>query len=154
MLSVCWGVSTPPFCFLPLPFIVVSSFLNGVPWVGTCPISPSLQLFGVVVRTEKYGRVRHKALNVIMTVYPLDTSFFSVVLFYFSVFPALWNNMKCHYQWLVTSFILSYIHAKEDSPHGRGGVFPWARSLTRCRHQHGPISLLPPTLVFTILDAT
>ena len=90
----------PPRLFVSLYslFIVVSFLLNGVPRVGTCPISSSLQLFGVVVRTEKYGRVKHKALNVIMTVYPLDTSFFSVVLFYFSVFPALWNNMKCHYQ--------------------------------------------------------
>ena len=71
--------------------------LNGVPKVGTCPISPSLQLLGVVVRTEKYGRVRHKALNAIMAAFPLDTFVFSVVLFCFSTFPALWNNIECHY---------------------------------------------------------
>ena len=105
-------------------FIVVFFLLNGVPRVGTCPISPSLQLLGVVVRTEKYGRVRHKALNVIMAAFPLDTSVFSAVLFCFSVFPALWNDMECHYQWQVASFILGYIHAEEDSPHGRGGAFP------------------------------
>ena len=89
----------PPRLFVSLYslFIVVSFLLNGVPRVGTCPISSSLQLFGVVVRTEKYGRVKHKALNVIMTVYPLDTSVFSVFLFYFSAFPALWNDLECHY---------------------------------------------------------
>ena len=31
--------------------------------------------------------------------------------------------MECHYQWQVASFILDYIHAEEDSPHGRGGAF-------------------------------
>ena len=77
-------------------FIVVPFFLNGVPGVGACPISPSLQLLGMVVRTEKYGRVRHKALNTIMTAFPLGTSAFSVVLFCFSVFPALWNDMEYH----------------------------------------------------------
>ena len=103
--------------------------MHGVPRVGTYPISPSLQLLGVVVRTEKYGHVRHKALNAIMAAFPLDTSVFSIVLFCFSAFLALWNNMEFHYQWQGSSFILGYIHAKEDSPHGRGGVFlglgPW-----------------------------
>ena len=104
-------------------FIVVSFFLNGVLGVGACPISPSLQLLGMVVRTEKYGRVRHKALNTIMTAFPLGTSAFSVVLFCFSVFPALWNDMECYYRWQVASLILDYIHAEEDFPHGRGGIF-------------------------------
>ena len=80
-------------------FIVVSFFLNRVPRVDACPISPFLQLLGVVVRTKKYGRVRHKTLNAIMTTFPLDTSVFSVVLFCFSAFPALWNDMECHYEW-------------------------------------------------------
>ena len=88
MLSMCWGVSAPPFCFLPLPFIVVSSFLNGVPWVGTCPISPSLQLLGVAVKAEKHGYVRHKALNAVMAAFPLtfpfsSLSFFALVLLLF-----------------------------------------------------------------------
>ena len=78
-------------------FIVVSFLLNGVPRVGTCPISPSLQLLGVVVGTEKYGRVRHKALNAVIAAFPLDTSVFSVVLFCFSAFPALWNDLECYY---------------------------------------------------------
>ena len=78
-------------------FIVVFFLLNGVPRVGTCPISHSLQLLGVVVRTGKYGCVRHKALNAIMAAFPLDASIFSVVFFCFSVFPALWNDMECHY---------------------------------------------------------
>ena len=122
---VCWGGLHPaPSVSLYSFFIVVSFLLNGVPGVGVCPISPSLQLLGVVVRTEKYGRVRHKTLNAIMTAFPLDTSVFSIVLFCFSVFPALWNDMECHYQWQVASLILGYIHAEEDSPHGRGGVFP------------------------------
>ena len=99
-------------------FIVIFFLLNRVPRVGICPISPSLQLLGVVVRTEKYGRVRHKALNAIMVVFPLNTSIFSVVLFCFCAFPALWNDMEYHYQWQIASFILGYIHVEEDSPHG------------------------------------
>ena len=127
---VCWG-SPRPFLSVSLYslFIVVFFLLNGVPRVGTCPISLSLQLLGVVVRTEKYGHVRHKALNAIMAALPLDTFVFSVILFCFSAFPALWDDMGCHYQWQAVSFILGYIHAKEDSPHGRGGVFPWAGPL-------------------------
>ena len=110
-------------------FIVIFFLLNGVPRISTCPISPSLQLLGVVVRTEKYGRVRHKALNAIMTTFPLDTSVFSVVFFCFSAFPVLWNDMECRYRWYVASFTLGYIHAKEDSPMAEEGFFlglgPW-----------------------------
>ena len=145
-----WGGSLPCLSVsIYSIFLVVSFLLNGIPRVGTCPISPSLQLLGVVVRTEKYGRVRHKALNAIMTAFPLDASDFSVVLFCFNAFPILWNDMECHYQWRVISFILDYIHAEEDSSHGRGGVFPWAGPLAQCRHRHGPISLLAPTLIIT-----
>ena len=118
------GGSQPrPFVSFPSLFIVISFLLNGVPGVSVCFISPSLQLLGVVVRTKKYGRVRHKALNAIMTVFPLDTSVFSVVLFCFSAFPALWNDIECYYRWQVTSLILGYIHAEKDFPHGRGGIF-------------------------------
>ena len=61
---VCWG--SPPFLFLFTPlFIVIFLLLTGVFKVGTCPISPYLQLLGIVVRTEKYGCVRHRALNAI-----------------------------------------------------------------------------------------
>ena len=87
------------------PFIAVFFLLNGVPRVGTCPISPSFQLLGVVVRIEKYSRVRHKALNAIMAAFPSNTF---VVLFYFSTFPAPWDDRKCHYWWQVTSSILGY----------------------------------------------
>ena len=76
-------------------FIVVFFLLNGVPRVGICPISPSFQLLGVVVRTEKYGHVRHRVLNAIMTVFPLDTF---VDIFYFSTFSAPWGDRECHYQ--------------------------------------------------------
>ena len=133
-------------------FIVIFFFPNGVPRIGTCPISPSLQLLGVVVRTEKYGRIRHKALNVIMAAFPLDTS---VVLFCFSTFPAPWDDKECQYQWQVASFILGYTRAEEGSPHGRGrvfpphdqgGIFPLVGPLTQCRHRHGPTSLLPPII--------
>ena len=78
-------------------FIVVSFLLNGVFGAGTCPISPSLQLLGVVVRIEKYGHIKLMALNAIMAAFPLDTSVFSIVLFCFNAFPALWNDMECHY---------------------------------------------------------
>ena len=94
---ICWGASPHFSTSLYSLFIVVSFLLNEVPRVGTCPISPSLQLLGVVVRTEKYSRVRHKALNVVMAAFPLHTSVFSVVLFYFSALPALWKYLECHY---------------------------------------------------------
>ena len=66
-------------------FIVISFLLSGAPRVGTCPVSPSFQLLGVVVRTKGYGRVRHKTLNAIMAVFPFNTF---IVLFCFSTFPA------------------------------------------------------------------
>ena len=91
------GLYPTPSISLHTLFIVVSFLLNGVPRVGTCPISLSLQLLGVVVRTEKYGSVRHKALNAIVAAFPLDASVFSVVFFCFSAFPALWNDMECRY---------------------------------------------------------
>ena len=87
--SVGEGGGSPSFCFSLSPFIVVSFFLNGVPRVGTCPISLSFQLLGVIVRIEKYGSVRHKALNAIVAAFPLDVPIFSVVFFCFSAFPTL-----------------------------------------------------------------
>ena len=108
-------------------FIVIFFLLNGVPRVGICPISLSLQLLGVVVRTEKYDSVWHKALNVIVTVFPLDASVFSVVFFCFSVFPVSWNDMECRYWWYVASFTLGYISAEEDSPMAEEGFsLGWA----------------------------
>ena len=125
MPLVGWGVLTPILSIsLYSLFIVVSFLLNGVFGASTCPINPSLQLLGVVVRIEKYGRVKLMALNAIMAAFPLDTSVFSIVLFCFNAFPALWNDMECHYLWQVASFILGYIHVEEDSPHGREGAFP------------------------------
>ena len=81
VLLVCWGGGSPPSVSLYSPFIVILFLLNGVPKVGTCPISSSLQLLRVVVRTKEYGRVRYKALNAIMAVFPLDAFVFSVVFF-------------------------------------------------------------------------
>ena len=75
-------------------FIVVSFLLNGALKVGTCPISPALQLLGVVVRTEKYGSVRRRALNAIMVAFPLNIF---VVLSYFVTLPAPWDDRECHY---------------------------------------------------------
>ena len=144
MPLVCWGGPLLSVSLYSL-FIVVFFLLNGVPRVGTCPISPSFQLLGVVVRTEKYGCVRHKALNAIMAAFPLNASIFSVVFFCLYVFPALWNDMKCHYRWYVASFTLGYIHVEEDFSWPRRG-FPWAGPLAQCKHRHGPISLLPPTI--------
>ena len=63
------GSPSPLFLFTPF-FIVVFLLLNGVPRVGTCPISLYLQLLGVVVSTEQYGCVRHKALNAIKAAFP------------------------------------------------------------------------------------
>ena len=80
------GVLAPlPVSLHPL-FIVVSFLLNWVPKVGTCPISLSLQLLGVVVKVEKHGYVKFQALNTIMTAFFSDISIFFVVLFCFSIF--------------------------------------------------------------------
>ena len=57
--------------------------MDGVPRVGTCPISHSLQLLRVVVKAEKHGHVRHKALNVMIAAFPSDISLFSIVIFCF-----------------------------------------------------------------------
>ena len=135
------------------PFIVVSFLLNGVLRVGSCPISPSLQLLGVVVRTKKYGCVRHKTLNAIMTAFPLNTL---VVLFYFSTFPAPWDDRECHYRWQVTSSILGYTVPRRALPVVEEGLFlpvteerffPWAGPLAQYRHRHGPNGLLPPLVL-------
>ena len=127
MPLVCWGVP-PPFCLSLLPFY--SSFLplNGVPKVGTCPINPSLQLLEVVVKAEKYDCVRLRALNTIMATFPLNASVFPIVFFCFSIFPVPRDDLECHYQWQIVFIILGYIHAEEDSPHAREGVFSlgWA----------------------------
>ena len=132
------------------PFIAVFFLLNGVSRVDTCPISPSFQLLGVVVRTEKYGRVRHKALNAIMAAFPLNTF---IVPFCFSTFPASWDGRECHYRWQVTSSILGYtvprwalLVAEEGLflPAIEEGFFPWAEPLAQYRHRRGPTGLLPP----------
>ena len=102
-------------------FIVVFSPLNGVPRVDICPNSLSLQLLGVVVRTEKYGSVWHKTPNAIVSAFPLDASVFSVVFFCFSAFPTPWNNMECRCWWYVASFTLGYISAEEDFPMAEEG---------------------------------
>ena len=138
-LVCCWGgggrgLSPTLSISLHSLFIVVSLLLNEVPKVGTYPISPSFQLLGVVVKEEEYGCVRHRARNAIMAAFPSDTSIFFVFLFCFNTFPILWNDLECHYQWQVAPFILGYIHAEEDSPHGRGGVFPWTGPLAQCKH--------------------
>ena len=90
---------SPPRLFVSLfpLFIVVSFFLNGVPKVGTCPINLSLQLLGVVVRTEKYGFIKHKALNAIVTAFPLDVSVFSII------FSALVLFLLCETIWSVAT---------------------------------------------------
>ena len=80
------GVSAPLSVSLHSLFIVVSFLLNRVPRVGTCPINPSLQLLGVVVKAEKHDYVRFKELNAIMAAFFSEISLFSVVLFYFSTF--------------------------------------------------------------------
>ena len=102
------------------PFIAVFFLLNGVPRVDTCPISPSFQLLGVVVRTEKYSCVRHKALIAIMAIFPLNTF---VVIFCFSTFPAPWDNRECHYWWQVTSFIIGYIVSRRALLVAEEGLF-------------------------------
>ena len=124
---VCWGGRIPFSVFLYSLFIVVFSLLNGVLRVGICLISLSLQLLGVVVKTEKYGSVWHKTPNAIVAAFPLDASVFSVVIFCFSAFSAPWNDMECRCWWYVASFTLGYISAEEDFPMAEEGFsLGWA----------------------------
>ena len=153
---VFWGGGGPcPALLLSLYslFIVVFFFLNGVPRAGTCPISLSLQLLGVVVRTKKYGCVRYKELNAIVTTFPLNTF---IVLFCFNTFPAPWDDRECHYRWQVTFSILGYtvlrralLVAEEGLllPATEEGFFPWAGPSAQYRDQRRPTGLLPPTLI-------
>ena len=75
---------------------------------------------GVVERTKKYGRVRHKALNAIMAAFPLNTF---VVLFYFSTFPAPQDDRECHYWWQVTSSILGHTVPRRALSMAEEGLF-------------------------------
>ena len=115
------GVSAPhPLSIFYSLFIVIFFLLNGVSRTGTCPINPFLQLLGVIIRIEKHGRVRHKALNVIMAVFPLRTSVFSLVLFCLSYFS--YSVGRCGVSLPVAGCLLY------PRPHPcREGFSPWPR---------------------------
>ena len=128
MPLVCWGgVFALPFCLSLLPFY--SCFLP--PEWGPESRYLSYQSFPSVVGSGCKDR----------EVWPCQTQGtecnngslslrhfrFLHCHFCFSTFPALWDDMECHYQWQVASFILDYIHAKEDSPHYRGEFSPLPR---------------------------
>ena len=134
------GGKDPPFCFFLSPFIVISFFLNRVPRVGTCPISLSLQLLGVVVRTEKYGFARHKALNAVVAAFPLDVFIFSVV---FSCPTERYGVSPLVICWL---FYPRLYPSEKDSPWPRR-YFSLAGPPAQCRQRYGPISFLPTTIV-------
>ena len=148
MLPVCWGSIPPPpplFVSLYSPFIVIFLHLSGVPRAGTCPIRPYLQLLGVVVRTEKYDCVRHKALNTIKDAFPCTLSF------YLSSFSTFVLSLPCGTVWsfaiddlLPLLLLPSTISIREGFFHGRGGVFPWTEPLAQYRYSNGPISLFSP----------
>ena len=90
------GVSpllAPPLVPLYSPFIVVFLLLTGVPRVGTFPIRPYLQLLGMVVRTEKYRCVRHKALSTI------EVAFLCTHSFYLSSFSTFVLFLPCGTVW-------------------------------------------------------
>ena len=106
----------------------------------------------MIVRIEKYDRVKCKALNAIMTAFPLNTF---VVYSYISTFPAPWNDGECHYRWQVTPSTLGYtvprralLMAEEGLflPATEEGFFPWTGPLAQYSHRHGSTGLLPPTI--------
>ena len=141
------GVLGSPLLFLfTPPFIVVFLLLTGVPRVGTCPIRPYLQLLKVVVRTEKYGCVRHKALNTIKAVFPCTLSF------YLSSFSTFVLSLPCGTVWSfaidgLLPLLPSAISIRGGFFHGRGGVFTWTGPMAQYRYSNGPISLFLPTIV-------
>ena len=122
-----------PFVSLYSHFIVIFLLLTGVPRVGTCPIRPHLQLLGVVVRTKKYGCVRHKALNTIKAAFPYTLSFY---LLSFSTFVL---SLPCGTVWSfaiddLLPLLLSAISIRGGFFYGRGGVFPWTGPLAQYRY--------------------
>ena len=124
----CVGIHPPPFVSLYSHFIVVFLLLTEVPRVGTCPIRSYFQLLGVVVRTEKYGCVRHKALNTIKAACPCTLSFY---LLSFSTFVLF---LPCGTVWSfaidgLLPFLPSAISIRGGFFHGRRGVFPWTGPL-------------------------
>ena len=140
-----------PLCWPPLlvplysPFIVVFLFLTGVPRVGTCPIRPYLQLLGMVVRTEKYGCVKHKALSKIEVAFPCTHSF------YLSSFSTFVLSLPCGTVWSfaingLLPLLPSALSIRGGFFRGRGGVFPWTGPLAQYGYSNGPISLFPPTI--------
>ena len=145
----CVGGSTLPFVSLYSPFIVVFLLLTGVPMIGTCPIRPYLQLLGVVVRAEKYGRVRHRALNTIKAAFPYTLSFY---LLSFSTFVL---SLPCGAVWSLAPdgllpLLPSNISIRGGFFHCRGGVFPWTEPLAQYRYWNGPIGLFPPTVLIML----
>ena len=74
----------------------------------------------MVVRTEKYGRVRRMALNATMAAFPLNTF---VVLSCFNTLLAPWDDRKCHCWWQVTSPILAYNMPRRALPVVEEGLF-------------------------------
>ena len=140
------GVSpllAPSFCSSLLPFYSCFSLLTGVPRVGICPILPYLQLLGMVIRTEKYGCVRHKALSTI------EVAFLCTHSFYLSSFSTFVLSLPCETVWSFTidgllPLLPSAISIRGGFFHGRGGVFPWTGPLAQYRYSNGPISLFPP----------
>ena len=141
-----WCVRDPPPLFLFTPFLIVVFFLlNEVPRVGICPITPYLQLLGVVVRIGKYGCVRHKALNAIKAAFPQTLPFSPLSFSAFVLF------LPCGTIWsLATGGLLSLlpsaISIRGGFSHGQEGIFPWAGPVAQYRYRNGPISLLPPTI--------
>ena len=139
------GIHPLPFVSLYSPFIVVFLLLTGVPRVGTCPIRPYLQLLGMVVRTEKYDCVRHKALSTIEVAFPCTHSF------YLSSFSTFVLFLPCGTVWIfaidgLLPLLPSALSIRGGFFRGRGGVFPWIGPLAQYRYSNGPISLFPPII--------
>ena len=119
-----------PSCSSLLPFYSRFSPPDRGPQVGTYPIRPYLQLSGMVVRTEKYGCVWHKALSTIKVAFPCMHSF------YLSSFSTFVLSLPCGTVWSLTIDGLLPLLPSALSIRGgffcsRGGVFPWTGPLAR-----------------------
>ena len=141
---MCWGVFTPPLGLFLLLFY--SSFLP--PKWGPQGRYLSHLPFPPVVRSGCKDRevwsCQTQGTECNNGSISLRHFRFLRCPFLLQYFPAPWDDMECHYQWQVASFILDYIHVEEDSPHGREGAFPQTGPLAQCRHRRGPTGLLPP----------
>ena len=117
--------SYPPFytSFLPPPNIHVQIQIH---CADTCPISLSPKLLGVVVKAEKLGSVRYRALNAIVAAFPYIFSSFPLSFSVLVLIP--FHGMTRNVNLSNRLFLLSSAHLAEEGFFL--GMGPWPNIYT------------------------